>query len=110
VALTLTADPDVGHAIAATLKRIQHTVYYATLRYPFGGGEQRRRHGEAEDAGISALMTNSNFVACMTGRNEIFGGKIFDPRQLFLVDHASHIGQDAPNPLISPGPPVAAKP
>jgi hypothetical protein len=110
VALTLTADPDVGHAIAATLKRIQHTVYYATLRYPFGGGEQRRRDGEAEDAGISALMTNSNFVACMTGRNGIFGGQIFDPRQLFLVDHASHIGQDAPNPLISPGPPVAAKP
>ena len=53
---------------------------------------------------ISALMTNSNFVACMTGRNGIFGGKIFDPRQLFLVDHASHIGQDAPNPFISPRP------
>jgi hypothetical protein len=65
---------------------------------------------QAEDAGISALMTSSNFVACMTGRNGIFGSQIFDPRQLFLVDHASHIGQDAPNPLISPGPPVAAKP
>jgi len=69
VALTLTADPDVGHAIAATLKRIQHTVYYATLRYPFGGGEQRRRHGEAEDAGDFGVDDQLEF-RCLHDRKE----------------------------------------
>ena len=44
--------------------------------------EQRRRHSKAEAAGPLGVVTSSNFVACMTGRNAIFGDQIFDPRPM----------------------------
>src|SRR6476619_2036848 len=37
----------------------------SSLDHLIGGGEQRRRHSKAEDAGRFGVATSWNFVACM---------------------------------------------